>query len=114
MQQAEPVPDLMNGSMAFVERCRLIAAESGHGIAVDPASVLVEELGAFLDNGRGVAVSTDAIIEVREEVDVEGVVAPSSRLRPESYVRVEVDDLDAVVCVEALAGNLVDDARNVD
>lgn len=114
MQQAEPVPDLMNGGLALVERCRLVAAQPGHGIAIHPAPVLVEELGAFLDNGRGVAVPTNAVIEVREEVDVESVVAPSSRLRPESYVRVEVDDLDAVVCVEALASNLVDDARNVD
>lgn len=114
MQQAEPVPNLVNGGMALVERCRLVAAQPGHGIAIHPAPVLVEELGTFLNNGRSVAVSTDAIIEVRKEVDVEGVVAPSSRLRPESYVRVEVDDLDAVVCVEALASNLVNDAGNVD
>lgn len=114
MQQAEPVPDLVNGSMALVGRCGLITAQPGHGVAIHPAPVLVEELGTFLDDGRGIAVSTNAIIEVREEVDVESVVASSSRLRPESYVRVEVDDLDAVVCVEALAGNLVDDTRNVD
>lgn len=114
MQQAEPVPDLVDGSMALVGRCRLIAAQPGHRVAVHPAPVLVEVLGTFIDNGRGIAVSANAIVEIREEVDIERVVAPSSRLRPKRQVRVEVDDLDAVICIEALAGNLIDDARNVD
>lgn len=82
MKQAEPVPDLVDGSMTLVGRCRLIAAQPGHGITIHPAPVLVEILGTFLDNGRGVAVSANAIVEIREEVDVERVVAPSSRLRP--------------------------------
>lgn len=108
------MPDLMDGSMALVVRGRLIAAQPGHGIAVYPAPVLVEELGTFLDDGRRGALAANAVIEVREEVDVESVIAAAPRLRSKGQVRVEVRDRDAIVCVEALPGNIVDDARNVD
>lgn len=108
------MPDLVDGSVALVGRRRLIAAQPGHGVAVYPAPVLVEELGVWLDDGRGGALAADAIVEVREEVDIESVVAAPPRLRSKGQVRVEVGDCDAVVCVEALAGNVVDDARDVD
>lgn len=83
MQEPEPVPDLVDGGVARVGRRRLVAAQPGHRVAVQPAPVLVEVLGAFLHDGRQVARSADAVVEVREEVHVEGVVAASSCRRPE-------------------------------
>lgn len=83
--------------MTLVERSCCIAAQPRHRIAVDPTAVLVEVLGTFLNHCRSIAVSPDAVIEVREEVYVERVIASPPRLRPESQVCVEVDDINAII-----------------
>jgi hypothetical protein len=70
VQEPEPVPDLVDGSVALVWSSRFVAAQPRHRLAVQPASILIEELGAFLNDGRPIALSANSWIEVREEVDI--------------------------------------------
>ncbi|KAJ0167040.1 hypothetical protein CTA2_4691 [Colletotrichum tanaceti] len=129
MQQPEPVADFVHRDVALfrhrfgsgsgpVAGAGAGAAPAGrharHRVAVDPAPVLPELRAALLDDGREVAVSADGLGQVREEVDVERVVAAPARGGAPGEVAVKVGDADARVLVEPLGEHVVDDARDID
>lgn len=119
VKQPKPVPDLVDRNVPLVRDHRLVpGAAAGdharHAVAVDPAPVQIELLAAVLHDAREVAVPADALVQVAEEVDVEGVVGAAAGGGAPGDVGVVVGDADALVVVEALAGDVVDDAGYVD
>lgn len=117
VEQVEPVAGLMDGDLALAG-ARLggaVAADhAGHGVAVEDAAVDADVVVVVADHGaREVALPAQRRRQVREEVQVQGVVPPAPRRVQVRHVRVVVPDR-AAFHVEPRADHVVHHPRRVD